>query len=274
MIHIEPAETRYLTVWHSEWDAKWALQLPESIASATGWIMDFQPIHPEWRQASDGGWHYDWQADEDYLRAQEGYRQADTSGNLAHKIFRAGLALHTAIAPLEKDALALELRLTNGSDSTFTRVCCDGGCFQAKSPVFAGPDEIARTYLMVAGGMCSMQRLSRTEPIRCTYHCDPTDYEQPPTNDGEWFWGRSSDTPDCPVIVGMESVCGSHAVVLGYEGARSASANADEHHCIHSRPFFGDIAPGQSVTRRGCIQFGSDVHTMASELSRRLASLD
>ena len=46
-------------------------------------------------------------------------------------------------------------------------------------------------------------------------------------------------------------------------------ADAFSHHCMHSAPFFGDLAPGEVRVRRGVILFGSS----AEELFRRFAKL-
>jgi hypothetical protein len=75
---------------------------------------------------------------------------------------------------------------------------------------------------------------------------------------------------DYPAIVGAVSQDGSKYVVLGYQGADSASQNADGHHCLHSRPNFGDISPGKSVTRRGFILFGDDLTALFKDLQTRL----
>jgi len=69
---------------------------------------------------------------------------------------------------------------------------------------------------------------------------------------------------------GAVSVDGDKALVIGYERSRSGSQNADDHHCLHSRPYFGDIAPGESVTRRGYVVFGDDIDKIAKDLKQRI----
>ncbi len=56
---------------------------------------------------------------------------------------------------------------------------------------------------------------------------------------------------------------------IGYENAIGLMQNSDSHHCMHSAPFFGDLAPGEARERRGVILFGSS----AAELFRRFAKL-
>ena len=264
MINVEPTQTRYLHVHHPEWGAEWLLQFPESILSVTGWVMDYQGIIPEWKPSGCGGLGYEWATDNAYLLEQERIKQTDL--NQADKKFVEGISVSASIVP-EDSSLSLSLALTNTSRQRFERVFCDGGCFQAVSPQFGGHNEIARTYVMTGGMMQSLDMFERTVLQRCTYHCDAADYNRPPTNDGEWFWGRSMMAPDYPAILGMVSVDGARAVAYGYEGATAVSANSDEHHhCMHSRPFFGDIEPGETVVRRGHILFGDRIDLLGSRL--------
>jgi hypothetical protein len=98
------------------------------------------------------------------------------------------------------------------------------------------------------------------------YQHDPDRYN--PSH--EWFWGRCETAIDQPAIVGMQARDHQRSLVFGYEDADSALANADEHHCLHSRPVFGTLPPGQSVRRTGFILFGTDIHELARALHQRL----
>ncbi len=71
----------------------------------------------------------------------------------------------------------------------------------------------------------------------------------------------------------MTSQDGSRAVAFGYENSRAASQNADNHHCLHSHPFFGDIGPGETVTRQGLILFGDNAERLLTDLSARLQEM-
>ena len=114
-----------------------------------------------------------------------------------------------------------------------------------------------------------MGDLHRTVPTRCTYCQSPDQYAA--SRQYEWFWGRSDDLVDVPAVVAMTSHDGSKAIAIGYQDARSASQNADAHHCIHSRPHFGNIAPGASVTRKGYIMFGDDAKKLTARLKSRIS---
>ncbi len=241
--------------------------MPESVYSETGWVLDYHPIEPDWRSPKPNCHEFTWRTDDAYLALQD--REKAANPHQSHKEFVKGMAVETR---LEASIAEVAVRLTLRNEGTvpFRRVFCDGGCLQAMSPEFAGSDEVSRTHLMVGGRMTPLSELPRAVDIRCTYHCDPRDYDRPPTDDGEWFWGRSGAAPDSPAIIGMVAKPGDRAVVIGYEGASAASANADIHHCIHSRPAFGDIGPGQAVTRQGWIHFGSDIHELGARLLARI----
>lgn len=267
LVTLEPSNTRYVRVRHTVWGIDWAYQFPESIYAPTGWIMDYPGVEPAWRRDDAGGLSYEWETSAAYV--DEIARHAAGNPAQAWKQFLLGMTVRAELRPIES-GLASRLLLSNRGPHYWRAVRCDGGCFQAQDPQFAGDGEVARSFLRVDGAMCSMASLPRTQPIRCTYHCCAAEYDRTPEKEGEWFWGRSAATPDQPAIVGMVSVDGRRAVALGFQGATAASANADDHHCLHSRPAFGDIAPGQSVERRGFILFGDDIHELAGRVARML----
>ena len=230
--------------------------------------MDYPGILPNWQEKGPGHWGYEWETDEDYLAELAEFSRHDP--NQAAKKFVVGMKV-TAEARVEGDSIALMLGLENQSHQDFKGLICDGGCFQAKSPAFADSDtEVARSFIMVKGAMVSMATLPRLVAERCTYQSDPIEYGNPLISEGLWFWGRCETPVDSPVIVGMKSTCGQMAVVIGYEGSDAGSANADCHHCLHSRPRFGDIGPGEARQRRGYILFVGDIHELGSRLHRLL----
>ena len=257
---------RFVDVEHTTWTLRWKLQFPEMITSQEGAIMAWPSnCRPEWEQLDDNGWGYTWRTTPAYGVEVSAMNLRDSAGNPQYPKFFTGLALRGEIT-CRGHELRLSLTLSNESSATVHSVSCDGGCWQAKSEAFMNRHEIARSYAMVGEKMVNMASLPRTVAMRCMYRCDPAKY------DGcfEWFWGRSAVAIDYPAILGATSGDGTKSLVLGYEGAVSASANSDGHHCLHSAPFFGDIAPGQSVTRIGYVLFGSDIHHIAGVLRKRL----
>ncbi|WP_420644992.1 hypothetical protein [Candidatus Leptofilum sp.] len=265
MIILQPTQTRYVEIHHLQWHAVWHLQFPESIGCRQGWVMDFPAIYPQWQRAEDGGYAYHWQSDAQYIAEQEGHQARNAAFGQEKKQFIAGVHLYAALTPAET-AVYLHLELTNNSQQRLTGLVCEGGCFQAKSAAFTAEDEVSRTYISTADGMQALSTLTRTQLERCVYHTDLQAYELPPDNEGEWFWGRSQDRVVAPVMVGMVAVDGGKTAVIGYENALSGSANADEHHCMHSRPHFGDLQPGDTVIRKGMIAFDSDIESAAKRV--------
>lgn len=268
-IHIRPdGNDRYVDVEHKTWKLRWRLQFPEAITSQEGAIMAWPPnCHPEWKEQGENGWGYTWRTTPAYAAEVRTMNHRDSAGNPQYSEFFTGLALRAEITARDNE-LRLALTLTNESSRAAHAVMCDGGCWQARSEAFMNCGEVARSYVMVGGNMASMAALPRTVAIRCMYRCDPAKYD----GQFEWFWGRSSAAIDCPAIFGAASGDGTKSLVLGYDGAVSGLANADEHHCLHSSPFFGDIAPGQSVGRIGCVLFGPDIHQIGGVLRKRLAT--
>lgn len=265
--HIRPnGNDRFVAVEHGPWKSQWRMQFPEAISANEGTIMAWPSnCHPEWKALNGNGWAYTWRTTAAYGAEVCAMNHRDTGGNPQYSDFFVGLALRAEILS-RNDGLHLSLTLTNESSRTVHSVSCDGGCWQAKSKTFMGCNEVTRSYAMVKGKMLSMDSLARTVAIRCMYRCDPSAYD----GKGEWFWGHSSTAIDAPAILGATSDDGTKALVLGYDGAVSGLANSDDHHCLHSSPFFGDIAPGQSVRRIGYVLFGSDIQTLADALRRKL----
>lgn len=270
-IQLEPTATRYVRVLHRAWGLEWAYQFPESIYGPTGWIMDYPGIEPAWRRDETGAWCYEWETTPAYI--DEIRRHGAGNPSQLAKRFLLGVRVRAELRATP-DGIASCLTLINEGPHHWREVRCDGGCFQARNDAFAGADEVARTFLRVDGAMRSMAALPRTQPIRCTYQCCAGEHERAPEGEGEWFWGRSSAVPDTPAVVGMVSVDGTRAVALGFEGATAASANADEHHCLHSRPHFGDLAPGASVRRRGFIVFGESLAEGVRRVDALLREVD
>lgn len=269
MISIQPTETECVIIRHREWDAHWQLQFPEMIIANDVVVKFMAPLNPAWRRDGEQEWSYEWRPDDIYLEAHRPSVPRDKSGQPLYPL-RGGLLLRAAIAVERDQAVALKLTLSNETDQLLNDVMSDGGCFGARSPSFNAWDVVQRSYIWTDGRMVSMGALDRTKARLCAYQADPLGYERPIEKRCEDFWGRSTARIGEPAVLGAVSVDGAHAVAFGYEGSRSALANGKGKACLHSRPEFGAIAPGQSVTRRGCIFFGDDLEYLASQLRRRL----
>jgi hypothetical protein len=264
VIQLRPSATRYVAIVHDEWNATWNFQIPESIACTEGWILDYQPLAVDWQTnrtpSGETALEFSWTSTDDYIRYQADLAAADTTGTLGGKSFISGVQLDVHLTT-EPDAITIRLRLTNRSGRRLTRVTCDGGCFQARSSQFAGPAETERTHMLCGGSFAPLAGLHRTVADRALYLADPADYDRPPLDEGEWFWGRSTAIPDSPVTLAMQATGSDRFAVFAYDRAAGGSANSDDHHCIHSRPDFGVLDPGESRERVGAIAFASSLQT-------------
>jgi hypothetical protein len=269
MITVKPTETRFVDLRHEAWGLDWAIQLPEAARCSSGSILTWPALHPEWKKITSNSWHYEWRTTPEYVRSQEDFGHKDDKGNVIACDFVLGMALRSEIESRESE-VALRLSFTNESDRCFDTVSSEGGCLQARNEEFAGEGEVERCFVLGDGRAVCMKDLHRTRPIRCRYCTDPADIETARNSSYEWFWGWSSEVLSSPVCVGMASRDGSRAIAFGYEDSRAASQNADNHHCLHSHPFFGEIAPGETTTRRGLILFGEDLEPLLINLNARL----
>ena len=269
-ILIKPTENRRVDIYHRTWDIQWELQFPESVWSRDGVFMAWPKLQPEWKQLSENSWGYEWRPTPGYVAQQENFGHRDPEGNPIKRTYLLGLVVQPQIETLD-NGLALKLNLRNESDTDFTDVRSEGGCFAARSDPFQGHDEVARSFIMQGGKMVSMKQLYRTKTIRCIYRAKYSEYDESWLSAYEWFWGRSSAKIDTPVIVGAVSSSGSKAVVLGWEHSTSGYQNADGHHCLHSQPTFGNIKANTASTRRGYILFGDKLDDLARDLRERIA---
>jgi len=266
-ITLRPTESEFVDIEHHDWNVKWSIQFPEAIDCSQGAIMAWPRITMPWRRLGEHAWGFTWQPDEAYVRAVLARDLKTNDGLPQYDRFALGARLDTRIA-VEDGRVSLSLTLTNTGDHPLTNVRSEGGCFQARSEAFKDGDEVARSFVCVGRTMTSMAAIDRTVPIRCLYVTDPAR----DTGKFQWFWGKSRTLVDSPAMVGAVSRDGGRAVALGYENAIDAMQNADDHHCLHSGPSFGSLAPGQSVTRCGWVLFGSDIHALGRELASKCQS--
>lgn len=266
-ITLTPTQSEFVDIEHRGWGARWSIQFPEAIESAEGTIMAWPRVEPRWRALGPGAWGYTWEPTGEYAESVLAKNLKATDGSPQYHTF-VPARLDTRIA-VEDGGVSLKLTLTNTGARAVTKVRSEGGCLQAKSDAFRDGEEVARSHVRVGGAMTSMAKLDRSIPIRCRYVIDATHVAR----QFEWFWGRTQTMVDGPAVVGAVSRDGSNAIALGYAHAAEAMQNADDHHCLHSGPYFGTLAPGESVTRRGWILFGEDIHALGREISRRIAAM-
>ena len=273
MIHIDPTRTEFVHIHHEAWNLQWTMQFPEMIVAGDAAIKFFQEIEANWRRIDNHAWAHEWRPDDRYVARMQPNVASDESGKPIYELIT-GMDCRAEIAGGEHQ-VDLTLTLKNDRERVFPRVLCDGGCLRAPTASFHETEKdfsdqacsaVARSHVSLGGRMVPLAKLHRTRTICCAYQHDPGGYERPIERRCEAMWGRSHARIDAPAILGMVSVDGSKAYVLGYQDSTSGLANAGANHCLHSRPEFGDLAPGQSVTRKGHILFGDDIQVIAARL--------
>jgi hypothetical protein len=207
----------------------------------------------DWSEMEGGVLGTDWQASDDYLAAAND----ETKGRLH---FIPGIAISHRVK-IGVDRIDLSLHLKNISDRAFHDVWSDGGCLSHRTERFYDP-RYERSYILTATGLTALNLTHRSVPIRSMYVFHPAWYEDPQIKAYEYFWGRS-DTRPTGTLVLSQAVDGRGAIGVAWDYSYSVRQNSDERHrCMHSSPYFGEIQPGQTVTRRGVIWFGDNVQTI------------
>ena len=116
-------------------------------------------------------------------------------------------------------------------------------------------------------GVTPLDRTDRTIPIRTKYFFDRSWFEEPATHAYEFFWGRSKTRPAAPWIASRAST-GGGAIGIAWEQCIGVRQNSDpSHRCMHSSPYFGDMQPGEAITRHGVILFGDTVEELVGPFS-------
>ncbi len=258
-IRLKPFEDHRVLIFHSGLDAEWQLRLPEVVAAREGTFLTSPRTRMIWSADSDGRWGYDWQTTEEYA----GFADQQT-GKRLHMIV--GMEISPRMK-VKADRIDLTLRLRNVSTRTFHDVNADGGCLQHRTERFFD-DSHRLTYMLTDQGVTSLDRTDRTIPIRSKYFFNRAWFEEPSTRAYEFFWGRSETRPAAPWIASRAG-SGGGAIGIAWEECTGVRQNSDpSHRCMHSSPYFGDMKPGQSITRRGVILFGGSVEDLAGRFQR------
>ncbi len=280
MIQLKPTETEYIEAWHEGWQSGVRVQFPEMVIASDAVVKVFWEVPARWRQTGDQSWSHEWRGDDRYLLETRPRVAGFDAGKPIYDLIT-GMTVRADMAAVDGH-LEMIMTLTNESERTFERVMCEGGCLQpGDGPFRLKHDDtrqrilsvIERSFISCDGRMISMAELPRTRFDCCAYQFDPAGYEQPIELVCEGMWGRSEVHVDAPTILGMVSIDRTKAYVIGYEHSVSGLHNGSERHCLHSRPEYGDIEPGQSVSRTGYILFGDDLESLADRLREMLRQL-
>jgi hypothetical protein len=253
-IRLTPTEDHRVFIRHERYAADWQIRFPEQVTSQEGAFMTSAKPRMEWRNMQGGVLSSDWSPSEDYSRQafeQMGRRLRMIQGMSISPRMRAGA-----------DRIDLTLHLKNISGRPFHAVWCEGGCLQHRTERFFDPD-YDRSYILTGSGLTALNRTGRSIPIRSVYVFEPAWYETADMKAFEYFWGRSNTRP-AAAFIASEASRGKGAIGIAWDQSISLRQNSDDHHrCMHSSPFYGDIRPGELVTRRGVILFGDTAQEVA-----------
>lgn len=253
--------SQYVIVRHKGLDAEWLLRLPEVIASDETYYMVWERIAVQWKEYGNGEIGYEWKPSPEWLHRAQHYSE------IVRLPVRSGIGVAVRMRPSLK-RIDLSIALTNLTDKPLQDVWSEGGCLAAQSQRFFD-DDASHTYIETARGLTQLSQTDRSRNVRCRYAFEPKWYGTPIFTNMEWFWGRSAVRPTSAFVAAL-ATDERGAVGLGWDHSRAIWQNSDnEHHCMHSEPYYGTLAPGQTVMRRGVILFGQSV----PELFKRFEAL-
>ena len=249
MITIQPTETEFVHIKHEDWGLAWRIWLPECIYAGGQEIKPVSRIHPDWVRHGENHWSYEYDINEETEFRQHG------KGSVDHFRWRAEIQV-------EQADVHLKLELTNTSGSMLPLVVCDGGCLQAMNDEFADECDFNRAFIFSGNEAVRLNQVHRGKSIRSIYHsetCPQGICGFPVNSEDPGFFGYSDFRTQSPVIIGSTSLDQQKAIAIGYANSHAATQNGDGHHCLHSRPFFGDLEPLKTVSRTGIICFGDKI---------------
>jgi hypothetical protein len=258
-IQLKTSPDHRLFIYHPGHQAEWQIRIPEVVEAQEGTFMT--SVRPEvtWKEFEPGLVGYDWSGATNYTPAVE----RATGGRI--KIIR-GLTISPRVK-VRGERVEFELRLQNTSAETFHDVTADGGCLTHRSERFFD-DHYTNSFIITKRGLTSLDQTDRSMKIRAKYFFHPAWFESPTTKAYEFFWGRSETRPAEALIVSRAGQ-GSGAVGIAWDHCMGLRQNSDAgHRCMHSSPYFGDLRPGATITRRGVLFWGDTVEKIVEEFKR------
>ena len=244
---------QWVIITHRRLEATWKIQFPEAIGTGDAFYLVWYPISAEWKTQANGEIRYAWKASKQWIK------------NASEKVDRRGFPIKSGIGLTarmlpSRDRIDLSIELENLTSEPLRQAWSDGGDLQHQTERFIDNDG-SRTFIRTAHGLVRLSETDRTQRVRAMYAFDPLWYQARRVRTWEYFWGRSETRPT-EALVATEASDGRGAVGIGYEHSIGLMQNSDSHHCMHSIPLFGDLAPGEARERRGVILFGSSVEEL------------
>ena len=238
---------------------EWSYRMPEGIGSDEGMFKSHAAPIVDWHGPTEDGliWH-EWQTNDEHseqMRADELLRSLGL-------VVAEGLHYRTIIRHVAY-GLEIVFTATNTSDAPFHNVTAFP-CLGHPSAAFRD-DGMERTFIRTGAGWAALRDTDRGggDPVRTHYHVSGM---QPKRFFGEPFWGEASATVADHGMILRVSEDGRWTIGTNWERVAEIFHNEDAHHCIHSVPSLGDIAPGDTATVKGRIVFVEGGVEAAAEL--------
>lgn len=262
VLRVEPQHGPSLALIHADAiNSSWHYRMPEGLQCEAGMFKSHALPLLDWEGPdADGSVWHEWESDEETLAAN----LADPMTKKLGVKFVMGIRFRTMITPCEH-GLEIEFAATNLSDQTICNVTAFP-CLGKPSEPFEDR-ELTRTFIETEGGITPLKDTDRGsgDPVRTHYHvkgCHPMDWY------GAWFWGESGSTVATSGAILRTSADGKWTIGTNWERNAEIFQNEDDHHCIHSVPCVGDIAPGETAEVLGRIVFVEGDVNKAFELLR------
>jgi hypothetical protein len=211
----------------------------EGVGGAS-FIYPWDVLHPEWQRQSVDSLAY----------------ELACAGNCDHP-----LTIQVQVRVASDDQVELAAHFVNPSARSYA-YCWADMCLMFKgAPAFA--DEHGERCLLHTGqGLVSADRWPRRirpnawSPLVQAYSVEGVHVPYPyGVVQGLALWSVSP-RPVCSGCVMMARADAAWHIGLGWDQSASVAHNPDDdHHCIHSDPWFGTVPAGSVTTRRGVILF-------------------
>jgi len=249
--------TNIIRIDHPGLGASWNVHLPEDVESFTTVYLTDKPKRVIWEQFAGGAIGYDWELPSGAV--------PEVGDNLSGFPLGSGLRVSVRLTP-GPGQVGIRIELANHTESPIENLISYGGCLQHQSPQFFD-DEGSRSFMRTEDGMTALSTTDRTHPTRCLYLVHRNLYEVPMIQAWESHWGRSNTRPTTS-LVAVSDKQKTAAIGIGFEQALSVSHSGAPQNCVHSGIDFGNLAPGETVARRGVILFGHSVEELFDRFDR------
>ncbi len=248
--HLESNGTQWVRITHPVLNASWLIELPEDVETEDAFYLIWENIRVDWKEYGNQEIGYDWEATREWI--QRAQQKIDMRGFS----IRPGMRVSVRMRP-SSERVDILIKLTNLTGSTLRPVFSSGGCLEHRTERFIDNDA-SRTFIKTARGLVRLSDIDRSEKIRSLYLFAPHWYDTRVFRAWEYFWGRSVARPSSGFIASI-AADGKGAIGIGFDHSFGIMQNSDNHHCMHSCPYFGTLPPGQTVERHGVILFGETV---------------